>query len=80
MHELLALPARLGGSGLTNPTTSAKEQRTTSQQISAPLVDWVINQDHCKDINNIPEESRDGDWTSCASSSVLSYLYSVRML
>ena len=46
MRELLALPARLGGLGLINPTTSAKEQRTTSQQVSAPLVDKVTNQDH----------------------------------
>ena len=36
-RELLALPARLGGLELINPTTSAKEQRTTSQQVSAPL-------------------------------------------
>ena len=45
-RELLALPARLGGLWLINPTTSVKEQRTISQQVSAPLVDKVINQDH----------------------------------
>ena len=42
-RELLALPARLGGLGLINPITSAK---AISQQVSAPLVDKVINQDH----------------------------------
>ena len=42
-QEMLVLPARLGGLGLTNPTTSAKG--AASQQISAPLVDRIINQD-----------------------------------
>ena len=45
-REMLALPARLGGLGLTNPTITAKEQQAASQQISAPLVDQIINQDH----------------------------------
>ena len=43
---MLALPARLGGLGLTNLAASAKEKRTASQQISAPLVDRINNQDH----------------------------------
>ena len=43
MREMLALLARLGGLGLTNPATSAKEQRAASQQISAPLIDRIIN-------------------------------------
>ena len=46
MRELLALPARLGGLGLTNPTSSAREQRNSSQQISEPLVNRIINQEH----------------------------------
>ena len=46
MRDILALPARIGGLGLTNPTTSAKEQRAASQQISAPLVERIVNQDH----------------------------------
>ena len=46
MRKILALPARLGGLGLTNPILSAKEQRNASQQISAPLVDRIINQEH----------------------------------
>ena len=45
-RKLLALPARLGGLGLINPAASAKEQRATSQQISAPLVDRIIDQNH----------------------------------
>ena len=45
-REMLALPARLGGLSLTNPVASAKEQLNASQQISAPLIDRIINQDH----------------------------------
>ena len=45
-RKLLALPARLGGLGLTNPTVSAKTQQNASQLICAPLVNRVINQDH----------------------------------
>ena len=45
-REMLALPARLGGLGLVNPTASANEQRAASQQISAPLVDRIYNQDY----------------------------------
>ena len=37
VRDLLALPVRLGGLGLRNPTNMAKEQHTASQQISAPL-------------------------------------------
>ena len=46
MREMLALPARLSGLGLTNPATSAKEQRGASQQITAPLIHRIIDQDH----------------------------------
>ena len=46
MREMFALPARLGGLGLMNPAASKKEQRAASHQISAPLVDRIINQDH----------------------------------
>ena len=45
-RKLLALPARLGGLGLINPAASAKEERAASQQISAPLVDRIIDQNH----------------------------------
>ena len=45
-REMLALPARLGGLGLLNPLASAPEQQAASQQISTPLVDRIINQDH----------------------------------
>ena len=45
VRDLLALPV-CGGLGLRNPTNMAKEQHTASQQISAPLVDRIVNQEH----------------------------------
>ena len=45
-RELLALPAQLGGLGLLNPLVSAPEQQAASHEISTPLVDRIINQDH----------------------------------
>lgn len=49
IREILALPTRLGGLGLTNPIASAKDQRAASQLISAPLIELIINQDHWLD-------------------------------
>ncbi len=46
VREVLALPVRLGGLGLRNPINMAKEQYTASQQISAPLVDRIVHQEH----------------------------------
>ena len=46
VREILALTLRLGGLGLGNPINMAKEQHTASQQISAPLVDRIVCQDH----------------------------------
>ena len=43
---LLALPVRLGNFGIRNPTNIAMEQHTASQQISAPLVDRIVYQEH----------------------------------
>ena len=43
VREVLALPVRLGGLGSIN---MAKEQHTASQQISFPLVDRIIHQEH----------------------------------
>ena len=56
-RELLALRARLGGLGLTNPAASVKDQRAASQQISAPLVDRIINQYHQLDDCHFVQQS-----------------------
>ena len=42
---MLALPARLGGLGLTNPIANAEEQHATSQLICAPLVEQILHHD-----------------------------------
>ena len=45
-RNLLALPIRLGGLGLTNPVLSAEEQYDFSQKITEPLVKRITSQEH----------------------------------
>ena len=44
--ELKALPAHLEGLGMTIPMTSSSQIHMVSKLISAPLVEWVVHQDH----------------------------------
>jgi hypothetical protein len=46
-REILALPCRLGGLGLINPTRSAAVQYNGSEKITAPLVSLILNQGTC---------------------------------
>ena len=41
-HQLLALPARLGGIGVTNPIVCCDVEYDASQQTCHPLVDHII--------------------------------------
>ena len=43
-RKLLALPARMGGLGMTNPSESAESEYSASIRMSAPLVDKIIAQ------------------------------------
>ena len=45
-RKLLALPARVGGLGMTNPSESAESEYSASIRMSAPLVDKIIAQSH----------------------------------
>ena len=45
-RKLLALPARMGGLGMTNPTESAESEYSASIKMSAPLVDKIMAQSH----------------------------------
>ena len=45
-RELLALFVRMGGLGLTNPSTSARAEYLASVKVSAPLVSKIIAQSH----------------------------------
>ena len=45
-RELLALPARVGGLGLTNPSASARAGYLASVKVSAPLYSKIIAQSH----------------------------------
>ena len=44
VRELLALPARLGGLGLINPTTALAKEQERSVQTCAPLIDLIKQQ------------------------------------
>ncbi|XP_078372794.1 uncharacterized protein LOC144656446 [Oculina patagonica] len=45
-RDLVALPVRLGGLGLINPSQDAASQFKVSTKITAPLVEKIIAQDH----------------------------------
>ena len=44
-RDLLALPCKHGGLGITSPLDACSEQRQMSKAISAPLIDRVIKQE-----------------------------------
>ena len=44
-RDLLSLPVKMGGMGLTNPTAVAEFEFETSKEISAPPIDQIIHQD-----------------------------------
>ena len=46
-RNLLALPCKLGGLGLVNPTDVCSEQHSTSKLITVPLVNLVVKQEAC---------------------------------
>ena len=51
-RELLALPARLGGLGISIPTTVVSRQFASSSLVTAPIVELI----HQKN-NNYPNET-----------------------
>ncbi len=44
-RELFALPARLGGIGLTDPTRRSQEENVASLKITSPLFEAILNHD-----------------------------------
>ena len=44
IRDLMVLPTRLGGLGITNPVTQAAKQRDTSCKVTAPLVNLIVEQ------------------------------------
>ena len=57
VRELLGLPERLGGLGLINPTKITSTQHKASINISAPLKDQILAQDH-----EYPPDCVDAHW------------------
>ena len=60
-RDLFALPARLGGLGITNPSLSANHQHSASVNITSPLTAAIINQDCNYSLNTVPLTSK---WTN----------------
>ena len=51
-RDILALPARLGGLSLENPSHEAEREYASSKRVTAPLVDQIVAQLH-----QLPDES-----------------------
>ena len=45
-RDILALPVRLGGLGMGNPTNEASHEYTSSVKVTAPLVERIVSQTH----------------------------------
>ena len=51
-RDILALPVRLGGLGVANPSSDANFDYTSSVKVTAPLVEQIVSQVH-----QLPEDS-----------------------
>ena len=51
-RNILALPVRLGGLGLGNPSLEAKREYASSVKVKKPLVEQIVSQSH-----QLPEDS-----------------------
>ena len=75
-RDLLALPARMGGLGITDPTQLTAFHHTTSKNVSAPLMSLILQQSaaypaNCKDsqkrAKSIAHRNRRQHETTCAN-------------
>ena len=51
-RNILALPVRLGGLGLGNPSLEARREYASSVKVTKPLVEQIVSQSH-----QLPEDS-----------------------
>ena len=52
-RDLVALPARMGGLGLTNPSEIAELEYSASIMVTRPLVDQIVAQSHQSPIQSV---------------------------
>ena len=45
LRNLLALPCRLGGIGIVNPTSTADQEYSASKEVTSPIVNSILSQD-----------------------------------
>ena len=57
-RQLLALPPKLGGLGITNPTQTSTQHYEASQEFCTPVVNCIMNQERNVDNNILAEQSR----------------------
>ncbi len=50
-RNLLALPVRVGGLGLVNPSTTLDTKFMASMKLTTPLSDTIVSQDQTKDVD-----------------------------
>ena len=53
---MFSLPARLGGLNIANPSAFADEQYLASQQVTKPLVDLILSNDHSYPFEVVAEQ------------------------
>ena len=52
-RDLVALPARMGGLGLTNPSEIAEWENSVSIMVTRPQVDQIVAQSHQPPIQSV---------------------------
>ena len=52
-REVLSLPVRLGGLGIIDPSKSASTNFSISEQVTAPLVSLITEQELCYSVNHL---------------------------
>ena len=58
VRDLMALPSRLGGLGITNPVKETTKQHVTSQRVTGPLIDLIKQQSTDFPINALEKQTQ----------------------
>ena len=62
-RDILALPVRYGGLGMTNPCHEAKREYSSSVKVTTPLVEKIVSQTH-----ELPDEEKIRSEQQCGRS------------
>jgi len=56
LRALLALPCRLGGLGLVNPTRTADQEYSASREVTSPIVNSILSHDGRYSYDNLTDQ------------------------